>query len=67
VFDTVEGHIAEGRARVRLRTRADDLLLAATWCEAYELDPDDSHGQEMLDSFATAAAFLRRQAARRRS
>lgn len=65
MYDTVEGHINAGRVFARRRTRADDLLLAATWCEAFEGDPADD--PESLSALATAAAYLRREADKRKS
>lgn len=63
MFDTVQGHLDNGRITARKRTRIDDLLFAATWLEAYEGDPDDD--TDSLTALATVAAYLRRQAERR--
>jgi hypothetical protein len=62
-FSTVIEHVDAGRIVPRKRTTGDDLLMAATWCEQYEGEAND----ETLAALATAALFLRRQAARRKS
>jgi hypothetical protein len=64
-FDTVQGHVEAGRVQPRVRKSVDDLELAATWLEAYELDIDDPLNQEMAEQFATVAAWLRRMAEKR--
>lgn len=45
------------------RVTADALEMAATWCDSYEAAPDD---QDVADDLAAVAAWLRREAARRR-
>lgn len=65
MYDTVRGHLEAGRVTARKRTHADALLMAAEWCEAFEVDPDDD--PESLQQLATAAAYLRREADRRKS
>lgn len=65
MIDTVAAHLAAGRVTARNHTRSDDLLLAADWCEAYELD--DTDDAEQMQQLANVARFLRSQAARRKS
>lgn len=62
-YDTIGGHIAAGRVTAKKTVSVDDLLFAATWCEAFECSPADD--PEALQALATVAASLRRQAARR--
>ncbi len=60
---TVIELVEAGEITPRKRTTVDDLELAATWLEQYEGDPDEDRPN--LTALATAAAYLRREAARR--
>lgn len=60
---TVHELTEAGAITARRRATVDDLEFAATWLESYEGDPDDDPTN--LAAAATAAAYLRRQVARR--
>jgi hypothetical protein len=59
VFELVEA----GEITPRKRTTVDDLEWGATWLEQYEGDPEDD--PDVLTAMATAAQYLRREAAKR--
>lgn len=61
---TVVELVEAGEITPRKRVTADDLEYAATWLEAFEGDPDDGPSDN-LTAYATVAAWLRREAAKR--
>ncbi len=60
-YDTVRGHMTAGALTAKQRASTDDLWAGVEWLEAYEGTADDP----TLRAMATAAAFLRREIARR--
>lgn len=64
MISTVEEHVDAGRITPGKRVTRSALELAATWLEAYEGDVEDDG--DNLTELATVAAFLRREAQKRK-